>query len=71
MYLDDDPGVLISACLFGDGAGAAVLSRQPSTNVRALEWIDHTSPTLQCCNAARIRQSLQRLRVLRYTAGVN
>ena len=25
MYLDDDPGVLISACLFGDGAGAAVL----------------------------------------------
>jgi hypothetical protein len=26
MYLDDDPGVLISACLFGDGAGAAVLS---------------------------------------------
>ena len=29
MYLDDDPGVLISACLFGDGAGAAVLSREP------------------------------------------
>ena len=28
MYLDDDPGVLISACLFGDGAGAAVLSAQ-------------------------------------------
>jgi alkylresorcinol/alkylpyrone synthase len=26
FYLDDDPGVLISACLFGDGAGAAVLS---------------------------------------------
>ncbi|KAB2673551.1 MAG: stilbene synthase, partial [Verrucomicrobia bacterium] len=24
LYLDDDPGVLISACLFGDGAGAAV-----------------------------------------------
>ena len=30
MYLDDDPGVLISACLFGDGAGAAVLSRSPA-----------------------------------------
>jgi alkylresorcinol/alkylpyrone synthase len=29
MYLDDDPGVLISACLFGDGAGAAVLGREP------------------------------------------
>jgi polyketide synthase Type III len=27
MYLDNDPGVIISACLFGDGAGAAVLSR--------------------------------------------
>jgi predicted naringenin-chalcone synthase len=31
MYLDDDPGVLISACLFGDGAGAAVLGREPAT----------------------------------------
>lgn len=30
MYLDNDPGVLISACLFGDGAGAAVLSRKPA-----------------------------------------
>jgi polyketide synthase Type III len=29
MYLDNDPGVLISACLFGDGAGAAVLSQRP------------------------------------------
>ena len=27
MYLDNDTGVLISACLFGDGDGAAVLSR--------------------------------------------
>lgn len=25
FYLDDDPGVLVSACLFGDGAAAAVL----------------------------------------------
>ena len=38
MYLDDDPGVLISACLFGDGAGAAVLSRQPDAQRRSLEW---------------------------------
>src|SRR5512133_1668227 len=29
FYLDDDAGVLISACLFGDGAGAAVLSSEP------------------------------------------
>jgi alkylresorcinol/alkylpyrone synthase len=38
MYLDDDPGVLISACLFGDGAGAAVLSRTPHDGQRRIEW---------------------------------
>ena len=38
FYLDDDPGVLISACLFGDGAGAAVLASQPQTNRRRVEW---------------------------------
>jgi predicted naringenin-chalcone synthase len=38
MYLDDDPGVLISACLFGDGAGAAVLSRSPLATHRRVEW---------------------------------
>jgi 3-oxoacyl-[acyl-carrier-protein] synthase III len=35
MYLDDDPGVLISACLFGDGAGAAVLSRRRAAQAGA------------------------------------
>ncbi|HSM79917.1 MAG TPA: 3-oxoacyl-[acyl-carrier-protein] synthase III C-terminal domain-containing protein [Bryobacteraceae bacterium] len=47
FYLDDDPGVLISACLFGDGAGAAVLAAQPSPHGRRLEWKTaqtHTSP---------------------------
>jgi predicted naringenin-chalcone synthase len=29
FYLDDDPGVLISNCLFGDAAGALVLSNDP------------------------------------------
>jgi alkylresorcinol/alkylpyrone synthase len=43
MYLDNDPGVLISACLFGDGAGAAILSRQPLPARRRVEWIDSTS----------------------------
>ena len=43
MYLDDDPGVLISACLFGDGAGAAVLSREPRSGARSIEWTDSTS----------------------------
>ncbi len=38
VYLDDDPGVLISACLFGDAAGAVVLSSQPSSNFRPIEW---------------------------------
>jgi len=38
LYLDNDPGVLISACLFGDGAGAAVLSAMPSSKRRKLEW---------------------------------
>jgi predicted naringenin-chalcone synthase len=38
FYLDDDPGVLISACLFGDGAGAAVLSSEPLPDRRRVEW---------------------------------
>jgi len=43
MYLDNDPGVLISACLFGDGAGAAVLSRTAGAVGRHIEWKDSTS----------------------------
>jgi predicted naringenin-chalcone synthase len=46
MYLDNDPGVLISACLFGDGAGAAVLSRAPpaaGSASRQIGWIDTSS----------------------------
>jgi len=38
FYLDDDPGVLISACLFGDGAGAAVLANKPQPGRRRIEW---------------------------------
>ena len=37
-YLDNDPGVLVSACLFGDGAGAVVLSSQPALHARRVEW---------------------------------
>jgi alkylresorcinol/alkylpyrone synthase len=43
MYLDNDPGVLISACLFGDGAGAAVLSARPGEGGRSVEWQDSAS----------------------------
>ena len=38
MYLDNDPGVLISACLFGDGASAAVLSAAPQPGRRSVEF---------------------------------
>jgi alkylresorcinol/alkylpyrone synthase len=37
FYLDNDPGVLISACLFGDGAGAAVLANE-ANGKRRIEW---------------------------------
>jgi predicted naringenin-chalcone synthase len=46
MYLDNDPGVLISACLFGDGAGAAVLSARAPPNRRRIEWKDTVSMTV-------------------------
>lgn len=45
FYIDDDPGVLISACLFGDGAAAAVLSRNPIPQFRRLEWLGSRSTT--------------------------
>jgi alkylresorcinol/alkylpyrone synthase len=38
FFLDDDPGVLISACLFADGAGAAVLCNEPMPGRRHVEW---------------------------------
>src|SRR6266404_1235658 len=37
LYFDNDPGVLVSACLFGDGAGAALLSAEPNGK-RRVEW---------------------------------
>ncbi|MFS8137956.1 MAG: type III polyketide synthase [Thermomonas sp.] len=39
MYLDNDIGVLISACLFGDGAGAAVLSAAQQPGKRSVRWV--------------------------------
>jgi alkylresorcinol/alkylpyrone synthase len=38
FYLDNDLGVLVSACLFGDGAAAAVLEREPREGVRRVEF---------------------------------
>jgi alkylresorcinol/alkylpyrone synthase len=37
FYLDNDLGVLVSACLFGDGAGAAVVSARPRAEGRKVE----------------------------------
>ena len=45
MYLDNDPGVLVSACLFGDGAGAAVLAREPDARRRSIEWTSFATLT--------------------------
>ena len=38
FYFDNDPGVLVSACLFGDGAAAAVLANEPTPRQRNVEW---------------------------------
>ncbi|HEU5397105.1 MAG TPA: 3-oxoacyl-[acyl-carrier-protein] synthase III C-terminal domain-containing protein [Verrucomicrobiae bacterium] len=55
FFLDDDPGVLISACLFGDGAGAAVLSAQLSPKQRRrVEWKSSAS-----CLAPEKRDALR------------
>lgn len=45
MYLDEDPGVLISACLFGDGAGAAVISKETLSAQRRVRWHNSHSIT--------------------------
>ena len=43
FYLDDDPGVLISACLFGDGAAAVILGNKPKPGKRFIQW--------KCCTS--------------------
>jgi predicted naringenin-chalcone synthase len=44
-YFDDDPGVLISACLFGDGAAAVIVSREPRAEGRRVRWVATSSVT--------------------------
>ena len=63
MYLDNDPGVLISACLFGDGAGAAVLSAAPIGHQRRIEWThSHSLMNADERNALRFEQEQGMLR---------
>lgn len=39
FYLDDDPGVLVSACLFGDGAAATIWRATPAASgLRAFDF---------------------------------
>lgn len=48
FYLDDDPGVLISACLFADGASATILSDLPLHTSGHLKWgqfVTHLDPS--------------------------
>jgi alkylresorcinol/alkylpyrone synthase len=52
FYLDDDPGVLVSACLFGDGAAATIWRGAPGP--RALRCGDF-STLHQPANRDRIR----------------
>jgi len=52
FYLDDDPGVLVSACLFGDGAAATIWRGAPGPS--ALQCRDFTT-VHQPANRDRIR----------------
>jgi 3,5-dihydroxyphenylacetyl-CoA synthase len=54
FYLDEDPGVLISACLFADGAGAAVLADAPNPGTRKVEWKEARS-SLSCADRDLLR----------------
>jgi alkylresorcinol/alkylpyrone synthase len=45
FYLDNDPGVIISACLFGDGAAATIWKSQPGpTGLRCHSFDTHHDP---------------------------
>jgi predicted naringenin-chalcone synthase len=43
LYVDNDPGVLISTCLFADGAGALVLSNTRPQTLRPARFLNFAS----------------------------
>lgn len=51
FYLDDDPGVLVSACLFGDGAAATIWRGTPGP------------PALRCGDFSTLHQPANRDRI--------
>ena len=62
FFLDNDPGVLISACLFGDGAGAAVLANE-ANGKRRLQWkLSHSLHNAQQRDLLRFEQKQGMLR---------
>lgn len=68
FFLDDDPGVLISACLFADGAAAAIWSAGPPASRAALRCghfqtlhLPEYRPALRFTNSAgKLRNILHR-----------
>lgn len=62
LFFDNDPGVLISACLFGDGAGAALLAKTPAGK-RSIEW--KTSGSLLAPNDRDLLRFEQKAGMLR------
>lgn len=63
FYLDNDPGVIISACLFGDGAAATVWQASPGANgLRCHGFDTHHDP--QSRDRLRFEQREGKLRNL-------
>jgi alkylresorcinol/alkylpyrone synthase len=63
FYLDDDPGVIVSACLFGDGAAATIWRSDPGgLDVRAHGFDTHHDPASR--DHIRFEQRNGRLRNL-------
>ena len=63
LYVDNDPGVLVSACLFGDGAAAVVTSNHSSNENRRVEWrgsVSHNEPAARDQLRMESRQGLLR-----------
>jgi alkylresorcinol/alkylpyrone synthase len=63
LYVDDDPGVLVSACLFGDGGAAVVSSRNACDEKRRVEWlgsVSHHEPAARDKLRMESRQGLLR-----------
>lgn len=66
FYLDDDPGVLISLCLFGDGAAAAIWDDVPKGNAlrlsgfRTLHLPEHREKVRFINKEGRLKNQLHR-----------